>query len=96
MTTDYSLKLKYMTFGPMTMGFGLVGFKQTENEMNQGIYDPHVLFEHDKAQAFHDSLTPEFDGNPDIEAEIKKDCEELARLLNKFSIMRDFLKYNPK
>lgn len=78
---DHIVKLKFVSFNRQQFGRGWVAFNQSEAESAMGRYDPHVLFIHDDAESY----------DKEVEAQVEQDCKELQRLLNKFSIAKEFL-----
>jgi hypothetical protein len=78
--SDITTKLSWESLNRQQFGRGWVAFGLTDAERAKGRYDPHVMFVHDGA-ASRDAET---------EASVEAECRELARLLRKFRIAKQF------
>lgn len=98
---EISTKLRWTSYSQNAMGHGFVGFNLTAAEKLKGCYDPHTMFIHkdliDPNGEYRQKYSrPTEPGgwpetiNPELEAQIEKDCFELARLLDKFLIGHDY------
>lgn len=85
-------KLKWNSYTANAMGHGLVGFNLTDAEKAKGAYDPHMMFVHDEDVRDRKRFKDGQFVDPMLEERIAKDCADLAALLNKFHIVKEYFK----
>jgi hypothetical protein len=86
--------LSWFSFSSGAMGHGRVAFGLTDAQRAEGQYDPKTMFVHKKELDDTGDLRVRWKNGefitPELEDEIERDCAELARLLNKFLIVKQY------